>query len=395
MKKIVLTSLFMTFYLVMTAVEVTDISKLDLERVEAIYTPESIAQLQIKLTTLKKPISAAGARCSQGLHIAAHNGTMIDLVKLNHIVNFNKNKKQITIEAGAIWRNIQEYIDRYNLSLAAIQSYNDFSVGGSLSVNVHGRDIHYGSLITMVESIDLLIASGDIVHASRTENLDAFYGAIGGYGALGIIVRATINLVDNSVLECKVEQVSLDYYQEYFLNFIKNNQFIHLHNANIFPPDLNRVAATSWQKTDKPLTNKDRLHKQTKLHRFSYMVGEQLVRRSKLAKKIRKKIEWKNFNTPCVVWRNYEMSKSISQHEPLTRFPTTTILQEYFIPIEQYHTFTKQFKAIIKKHNINMLNISIRHVPADKETVLAYAPQESFAFVCYINVFNTKKRAKK
>ena len=68
----------------------------------------------------------------------------------------------------------------------------------------------------MVESIDLLSASGNIIHASRSKNSDIFYGAIGGYGALGIIVRATFNLVENCVLERSVDRVPLTCYPDYF-----------------------------------------------------------------------------------------------------------------------------------------------------------------------------------
>src|SRR5205814_958750 len=39
----------------------------------------------------------------------------------------------------------------------------------------------------------------------------------------------------------------------------------------------------------------------------------------------------------------------------------------------------------------NVLNISIRHVKADTTSLMSYAPQESFAFVLYLNIFNTQK----
>jgi FAD/FMN-containing dehydrogenase len=64
-------------------------------------------------------------------------------------------------------------------------------------------------------------------------------------------------------------------------------------------------------------------------------------------------------------------------------------LQEYFIPIEHAQTFAKKLTKILKKNWVNVLNVSIRYVPADTTTTLSYAPHNSFAFVLYLNVFNT------
>jgi len=376
--------------------KVTDISNLDSVQVASIFTPYSVAHLKKRLPSLKKPISIAGARCSQGLHIAIRNGTMVDLKELKKIVAFDKQKKQITVEAGITWRDIQKYIDRYDLALAAIQSYSDFSVGGSLSVNVHGRDIQHGSLITMVDSIDMLLASGDIVHASRTENADLFFSSIGGYGALGIIVHATINLVPNCALKRKVQTIPLADYKRHYFQSVITNPKIQLHNANIMLGDFDSVASVSWCTTDRPVTVQDRLRTTQKFYPVN-MAGEALLRKNKIGHHVREKVEMKEAETPLIVWRNYEMGHTINTLKPVSRIISSSILQEYFIPVDQFETFAKQLKKIIKSDGIDMLNVSIRHVPADKGTTLPYAPQESFAFVCYLNIFNnsiSQNRAK-
>ena len=78
-----------------------------------------------------------------------------------------------------------------------MQTYANFTVGGSLSVNVHGRYIHHGALIKSVKSIKVVLANGDLVNASRTENPDIFKAVIGGYGGIGVIVEATLGLDEN------------------------------------------------------------------------------------------------------------------------------------------------------------------------------------------------------
>jgi FAD/FMN-containing dehydrogenase len=59
------------------------------------------------------------------------------------------------------------------------------------------------------------------------------------------------------------------------------------------------------------------------------------------------------------------------------------VLQEYFVPVENFLPFVRQMARILKVHRVNALNVSIRHSPADTESLMAWAPVEMFAFVLY------------
>ena len=63
----------------------------------------------------------------------------------------------------------------------------------------------------------------------------------------------------------------------------------------------------------------------------------------------------------------------------------TDILQEYFIPMNRFVEFVDSLRGIIQKEHINLLSITIRYVPQDKESFLPYAKENSFAFVLYVN----------
>ena len=184
-----------------TRLTITDISQTSVIPIDTLHKPTTLPALKNIVTSSTKPIAIAGGRYSQGGQIAYPDGIVIDMTGLNAIKHFDAAAKEITVETGITWRAIQEYINPNNLSVKVMQSYNDFTVGGSLSVNVHGRDIHHGPLIETIKSIKVLLADGTLVTASRTENADLFAGAIGGYGALGIIVEATISLTDNYAIE--------------------------------------------------------------------------------------------------------------------------------------------------------------------------------------------------
>ncbi len=62
---------------------------------------------------------------------------------------------------------------------------------------------------------------------------------------------------------------------------------------------------------------------------------------------------------------------------------STYLLQEYFIPVRSFAIFARRMAAILRRHEVNALNVSIRHSPADTVSLLKWAPQEVFSFVLY------------
>ena len=366
---------------------ITDISQTTVTSVAHICKPHSIKELQKIVQNAKHPISIAGGRFSQGGHISYPDGILIDMTGLHAIKHFDRNALQITVEAGITWRAIQNRIAPYNCAVKVMQSYNDFTVGGSLSVNVHGRDIHYGPLIETIISIQILLADGQLVTASRSERPELFAAAIGGYGAVGIITQATISLTTNTHLTQDIEQMPIERYPSFFQRNVLADSDAVLHNANLYPPDFTSVSSITWYKTHKPLTIEEPMQAADSYY-VGHMLAEQLLRRVPLLHKLRPSIDLKTGQ--CVVTRNYEMSSTVNTLEPLFRIPTTTILQEYFIPLDNLLSFVKSIRQIAVHNTINIINISIRYVSQNNESLLSYSKTECFSLVLYINIMNTK-----
>jgi FAD/FMN-containing dehydrogenase len=361
--------------------------------VAGIVQPKTIGELIAIVKSSKTKLSIAGARFSQGGQIGDPEALMIDMENLNKVIELDIKNKRITVEAGITWAELQAYIDPYNLSVPVMQSFNDFSVGGSLSVNVHGRDITHGPLIETVHSIKMILADGTLVSASRSENNDLFCAAIGGYGLLGIIVEATLDLTENIPLKLEIQKTSVVHYQRFFTCLIKEDPRLVLHNASLAPHDLDTIVSYGWVKTDEqPAENCNRLRTRKKFYPKD-MAVQQVLRRVPAAHRVRPTIE-PLLQTGEVVYRNFEMGYSVNMLAPLFYFPTTTILQEYFVPIASFEQFVYQFRAVVKQYGINLVNISIRYLSPEKESLLSYTPQESFSFVLFINIANTAQGKK-
>ena len=68
-------------------------------------------------------------------------------------------------------------------------------VGGSLGVNVHGRYMGLGPVIMSVRWFRIVLADGSVAEATREDNPELFFAAVGGYGGLGVIVEVELDLV--------------------------------------------------------------------------------------------------------------------------------------------------------------------------------------------------------
>lgn len=368
---------------VTTPLIVNDITRLNPIAVAKVVAPQSEAELVQHLVTSSGTVSVGGGRFSQGGQIAFRDSLHIDMRSYNKIVKLDQGKKQITVQAGATWRDIQAYIDAYDLSVKIMQSFADFTVGGSLSVNAHGRYLGEGPLINSVLAIRLLLADGTVITATPDENSPLFYAAIGGYGAIGIILEASLQLTDNNRVKRAVTSMEAEQYSAYFNANIRNDSQVVFHNAVLYPPHYKQVAAVSWLTTDNPLTVSSRLHSSDTDYWWQPALTD-FVADYDFAKSLRQ--HWLDpllYQRPAVHWRNYEASYNVKELEPADRSKQTYALREYFVPVERFEAFSSELAAILKQHKVNVLNVSVRHALPDNGSLLAWAPTETFAFVVY------------
>jgi len=348
-----------------------------------IVTPTSVAEVQDALRRTVVPVSVGGGHFSMGGQTASPGSLHVDLRRMNRVLEFRPADRTIRVEAGIRWCDIQKFADPHGLAVKTMQTYANFTVGGSLSVNVHGRYIGLGPVVLSVRSIRLVLPNADLVEASATESAELFQAAIGGYGAIGVIVEATLELVENRRLERVSKTMPLVEYGEYFRKHVRNAKGVVFHNADIYPPGFERVRAVSWVETDRPATVPLRLQWQRRKHlvqKYAYWA----ITETPFGKWRRERIlDPLLYATKAVHWRNYEAGYDVAELEPYSRKQSTYVLQEYFVPVENLDAAAAAIAEVLNRHRVNVINISIRHAVADTGTMLAWARGETFAFVLY------------
>ena len=361
---------------------INDVTHLNPVEVDEVYVPGSVEQLQAILQTNNKPISIGGGRFSMGGQTAQAGTLHIDLRGLNKIIELDPEKRLIRVQAGIRWKSIQTKVADYGLAVKIMQTYSNFTVGGSISVNCHGRYIGLGPVILSVQSLLLLMHDGALIKASPEENTEVFYTAVGGYGAVGIIVEAELSLAENSKIERIQSKMNTDEYATFFTENIRNNTNAVFHNADMAPPNFDSLRAITWQTTDKSVTSKK---KKTGLNLYlaeKYMLWA--ITETPLGHMRRKYIyEPLLYMRPKILFRNDEADYDVSELEPLSRNETTYVLQEYFVPVNRLVDFTNNMATILKRYSVQVVNVSIRHAHSDPGSVMAWAREEVFALVLY------------
>ena len=362
---------------------VNDVTQLNPIPVASIIAPTTTDEIVAAVRDHKGPVSIGGGRYSMGGQTATEQALQIDMRQFNKVLDLDKTAKTITVQAGARWRDIQEHIDPHDLSVMIMQTYSNFTVGGSLSVNVHGRYLGSGPLIHSVKSLRVVLPDGTPVDTSPSERPEIFHGVIGGYGGLGVITEATLRLADNVKVERKAKKMPVARYREYFFKNIRNSTSAVFHNADIYPDAYEKVNAVSYLRTERPVTVRERLIPKDAsygLDRFAYWV----ISEWPFGKGIREHIiDPMLFMGESVRWRNYEASYDVAELEPSSREKSTYVLHEYFVPVARFEEFVAKMGKILRAHEVNVINVSIRHAHKDPGALLAWAREEVFAFVLY------------
>ncbi len=360
--------------------DVTELYPIQTKGIVVVHTQEEI----IDAIKNNDHVSIGGGRNSMGGQTASTKAVQIDMREYNKIISFSTSSKEITVQAGIRWRDIQDYIDPYNLSVKIMQTYSNFTVGGSLSVNVHGRYIGLGPIILSVKGFTIILADGSVVHATPEEHADIFYSAIGGMGGIGVISEVTLALADNVHVERAPLLMKTSEYHDYFMNTIRDDKKVIFHNGDMYPPDFEKVRAVSWVETGKEPTTVDRLIPRAQdywIERIAWLIMSEWPKGRWLREYIIDPLLY--LGDQPVHTRNYEASYDIAELEPEKRDKSSYVLQEYFVPVEKFDEFVPRMKKVFNDNNVNVINVSIRHALPDTGAKLAWARSESFAFVVY------------
>ncbi len=154
------------------------------------------------------------------------------LVSLDKYAGFVKKEGDfVTVKGGTRMRDVVKLLlDDYGLAFEALPSHDAQSIAGILSTNVHGTGRDWGFVGELVERLKIIDGKGEIHECGKTDDL--FKAAIGGIGAVGIIVEVTVRTVPKFNVEQKFGLAPCDEVRNNLDTMLQDNHHLSLY---IFP----------------------------------------------------------------------------------------------------------------------------------------------------------------
>lgn len=327
-----------------------------------------------------KKISTAGRRHSMGGQTLLAGSLHLNMMRIDH-VDYSPEDFTVTVGAGATWKKIQSVLDEHGRSIKVMQSDNIFTVGGSISANVHGWQVGAPPIDSTVLSMKVVTADGKIRNISAATDTELFKAIMGGYGQFGVIIEVQLLTVPNSTLKFHAQFMDPKEFESKFQEHVTNNPNAELAygRLSVDRDHLFEEAGLFWfEKEDGP---------SSKLTPESLVAFKRAIFRASQYAELGKALRWsaekmysKQLTSSGPISRNNAMNADIHILWPLYG-KSKDILHEYFIPKGRVSEFLARFRDLIQASTVNVLNVTIREVQKDAISLLPYAKQDVFAFV--------------
>jgi FAD/FMN-containing dehydrogenase/NAD-dependent dihydropyrimidine dehydrogenase PreA subunit len=178
------------------SVELPRIIKERLPKIQSVFQPESLGDIQKLLSYCQRnriPLIPRGAATSGiGCIAPLRKSVMADLTLLNRIKDFEERKRSITVEAGIRWWEVKDFLKTQSLDLFTCPTSLFSTVGGWLSTGGYGiNSFRYGHISNLVEAIEIA-TPGKTKWVNRTDHDFMFF--VGTEGQMGIITKVKLRV---------------------------------------------------------------------------------------------------------------------------------------------------------------------------------------------------------
>ncbi len=132
-------------------------------------------------------------------------GHTVETTALNRMRAFDESTGVLCADAGVSLGEVVAHLLPRGWFLPTTPGTRFVTLGGAVAADVHGKNHHRdGSFGKAVKRVELLLADGRVVNASRTENAELFRATLGGMGLAGMITAVELQLRRTETAYCDV-----------------------------------------------------------------------------------------------------------------------------------------------------------------------------------------------
>lgn len=166
-------------------------------RPRAFYTPRSVEEVQAIVRDCAR--RGATMRAVGTVHspndCAMCDDVVISLANMDRVLVVDAERSIAKVQAGVTLSTLNEVLVAHGLALPNLGSISWQTLAGAIGTGVHGTGATYGIFATAIVELQIVLASGEVVVASRRRNADLFLAALCNLGSLGVVTGAVIKCV--------------------------------------------------------------------------------------------------------------------------------------------------------------------------------------------------------
>ena len=166
--------------------------------------PADLQSLQKFIVSKPKSTACIARGSGRSYGDSALAGQLISSRFLDSFLEIDEERRTLRCGAGARLGEILRVCIPRGLFLPVLPGTQEVSVGGAIAADIHGKNHHRdGTFCEHILQLSLVLASGELVSCSASENSELFRATCGGMGLTGVVVDATLALtaIESSYIE--------------------------------------------------------------------------------------------------------------------------------------------------------------------------------------------------
>lgn len=381
-------------------------SRLNATAVREIVTPATVDEVSAAIARARAndvAVSVAGRRHAMGGQQFVSDGLVIDVLRLNRILDFDSAQGLISVEAGIEWPALINYLrteqppDATQWGIVQKQTGADrLTLGGALAANVHGRGLALKPIVDQIDAFDLM-TDGGLLTCSRQQHRELFQLAIGGYGLFGVVTRITLRLCPRVKVRRVVSLVDAADVMDAFDDRIRagftygdfqfaidptTDMFLRRGVFSCYEPVPDNVPATASPIRFQPEDwSRLTVLAHTDKRRAFDAYAERYLETSG-------QVYWADEQQLTVAYLD-------DYHRAIDRVtnaaaPGSEMITEILVPRACLAAFMEDARAELIRHDANVIYGTVRLIEAEDETVLAWARDRYACVVLNLHVDHTE-----
>ncbi len=136
-----------------------------------------------------------------GASVAIHGGIMINLCKMNKILELDEENLTLTVEPGVLLMEISKFVEEHDLFYPPDPGEKSATIAGNINTNAGGmRAVKYGVTRDYVRGLEVVLPNGEIMEiGGKVVKNSSGYSLkdliVGSEGTLAIVTKAILKLL--------------------------------------------------------------------------------------------------------------------------------------------------------------------------------------------------------